>query len=158
MACGSARRAEKVVDGAPAAYTTDGLRAWKAHAEMSAARDSTAASAELDSLLHDLDAAHSRLVDFSEYWQRNEPEMDFDEFEKSTAAAIAYNNARRAAYQRHISPGITSVIVRAEVLLGPSDAWIIESKQEAMIGPTNYIGMRMLAECLERIRAILTLH
>ena len=147
----------KVVDSAPDAFTTDGLFAWKAQADLSAARDATADSKTLADLLADLDDAHRDLVAFGERWQAGEPDHDFDRFQESAKASMAYSNARLAAYQGDVAPLITSLIVRAGVLLGDQHPPIIEAKHEAMTGPTNYIGMRMLADALQRLRAFLHL-
>ncbi|MFC0645006.1 hypothetical protein [Cellulomonas phragmiteti] len=147
----------KVIDDAPEAFTIDGLRAWKSHAEAAAARDSSALADQIMEVLSDLDRAHALLLDFCEQWQQGEPAHDFERFEESTEALIAYSNARRSAYQREISPGVTSVIVRVERMMGKQDEDVIECKREAMMGPTNYIGMRMLADSLQRLRAVVAL-
>ena len=146
----------KVIDDAPGAFTTEGLQAWKRHAELAAVRDSSAMEDGTAALLRDLDA-HAALVDFAETWQRGEPQHDFSRFEESTRALIEYGNARHGAYAREVSPKVTAVISRAEVVLGPTAAVILECKQEAMAGPTNYISMRMLADTLQRLRAFLAL-
>jgi hypothetical protein len=147
----------RIIDVAPDAFTKGGLLAWKQHAEAAAARDASANADEIANLLSELDATHGELVDFGERWQAGEPWHDLDNFAESTQAQLSYSNRRLAAYQREIAPGVTSVITRAEMILGAADPRVLASKQDAMLGPTNYIGMRMLADELQRLRVGLSL-
>ena len=147
----------KVIDDAPLAFTEEGLRAWKQHAEVAAARDSNALADEILAILTELDQTHDRLVDFGDRWQAGAPPVDFDNFQGSTNALALYLNSQRSAYQREIAPGVTSVISRSEIVLGVSAPRVLECKRGAMSGPTNYIGMRMLADTLQRLRVALSL-
>lgn len=148
----------RIIDTAPEAFTVDGLRAWKNHAELFAARDSSRSADEIAILLADISDTCATLLNFCEHWQENEPGILFHQpYEERTKLIIAQHNARVNAYHREVEPYIKSIIVRASATLGDEAAIIVELKHEAMAGSTNYIGMRELASCLRQLQALLSL-
>jgi hypothetical protein len=144
----------KTIDDAPEAFPKESLRARKSWAEFTAARDSVAVQDEINALLADIDAAHAALVNFSHSWQQSEPAHDFSRFKESTEALLRHSDARKAAYYREINPMVCDVVTRAEVIIGGSAPELDDCKIWSEDGPTNYIGMYMLAGSLQRLRTI----
>lgn len=141
----------RVVDGAPDAFLVDQLKLWKRPAEEAAARDARAGHDVIDEAIREISAVEAELLAFSGRWRVGEPEHRFDDWEGSTRRLIQYSHARLAAYHQELTSGITRSVTRAEAILGETHVRVLEAKQSAMAGPTNYFSMTDLAASLERL-------
>jgi hypothetical protein len=151
------RNCGTIIDDAPSAFPVEGLRAWKIHAEAAAARDASALTDQIAEILAELDEAHDRLIGFTKKWEAGEPVTDWSHFQESAQAMVSYSLQRRSAYQGDVAPLVTAVITKSETVLGEGDPRVQATKGEALTGPTNYIGMRMLADQLQVLRVALSL-
>jgi len=150
----------RIIDAAPDAYTADGLRAWKVHAERLAARDAMVTSDEVGLLIADIDAACNLLLEFAQKWQDGDPVYEHrredEDFGTYTRELIGYGERRVNAYFRDVAPAVASVITRTEHVLGP-DPELESVAEEAVHAHVNYLGMRFLVAGLQRLAALLAL-
>ncbi|MGV9229278.1 hypothetical protein [Streptomyces nigra] len=150
----------KVIDASPAAFTADGLHAWKRNAETLAVRDSKVTADHVGTLLVEVEAARMEIIRFCSYWQSSDPSNEWpsqSSFEEMTERIIKHSNLRRTAYHEEVAPGVSAVLSAARTVLGPDNDEVASLTHIFEYAETNYLSMLDCAKALQRVADVLTM-
>ncbi|MFI9611003.1 hypothetical protein ACIHCM_04785 [Streptomyces sp. NPDC052023] len=150
----------KVIDASPAAFTVDGLLAWKKNAEMLAARDSKVTADHVGTLLVEIEAARMDLIRFCSYWQAADPSNEWPSeftFNEMTERILKHSTLRRAAYHEEIAPRVSRMISVAQTILGPDSDEVASLAHIFTYAETNYLSMLNCAKALQRVADVLAM-